>query len=160
MRLAQVRSRLVPQDLPHIGLYRRATAAALVAAPALYLADNLIHPKELERSNEVRQLAATADSYTRWQLAHAIGFAAVVVFAAAALGLAFMVRRRQPGLGLVGGALAVAGLIGLGAAITIDGFTWGVLGELSAKGPAAHAGAIVALHDVQHSNWSFLYYLT
>jgi hypothetical protein len=147
-------------ELPHVGLYRRATAAALVLAPALFLADNLIHPKELERGNEARQLAETADAYTRWQLAHALGFCAIVVFAAAVLGLAFLVRRRQPGLGLAGGALAVAGLIGLGAAITIDGFTWGVLGEVSTKGPAAHAGAVVALHDVQHSDWSFLYYLT
>ena len=83
-----------------------------------------------------------------------------MVFAAAVLGLAFLVRRRRPGLGLAGGALAVAGLIGLGAAITIDGFTWGVLGEVSTKGSAAHAGAVVALHDVQHSDWSLLYYLT
>jgi hypothetical protein len=129
-------------------------------APLLFLADNLIHPKELERGNEAAQLAKTADAYTRWQLAHALGFCAIVVFAAAVLGLAFLVRRRQPGLGLLGGGLAVAGLIGLGAAITIDGFTWGVLGEVSTKGPAAHTGAVVALHDVQHSDWSFLYYLT
>jgi len=148
------------RDLPHVGLYRRATAAAFVLAPTLFLADNLLHPKELARGNEAGQLAHTADAYTRWQLAHALGFCAIVVFAAAVLGLAFLVRRREPGLGLLGGALAVAGLIGLGAVITIDGFTWGVLGEVSTKGPAAHAGAVIALHDVQHSNWSFLYYLT
>lgn len=131
-----------------------------MVAPLLFLADNLLHPKELERGNEAAQLAHTADAYSRWQLAHALGFCAIVVFAAAVLGLAFLVRRRSPRLGLAGGALAVAGLIGLGAAITIDGFTWGVLGEVSTKGPAAHAGAVVALHDVQHSDWSLIYYLT
>lgn len=122
----------------------------------MFLADNVIHPKELERGNEAAQLAEVAKHYTRWQLAHALGFVAIVVFAAAVLGLAYLVRRRQPGLGLAGGALAVAGLIGLGAAITIDGFTWGVLGEVSTKTP----GAGIALHDVQHSDWSLVYYLT
>jgi hypothetical protein len=142
-----------------VGLFRRATAAAFVLGPALALADNLIHPKEYERGNEAEQLAEIASNYTAWQLAHALGFVAIVVLAAAVLGLAYLVRRRQPRLGLVAGALAVAGLVGLGAAITIDGFTWGVLGEVSAK-PGARPGAIVALHDVQHSDWSYLYYLT
>ena len=39
---------------PDAGLYRRATAAALVLGPALLLLDNLIHPKEYERDNEAR----------------------------------------------------------------------------------------------------------
>ena len=39
-------------DLPHLGLYRRATAAALVVASLLFLLDNIIHPKEYERDNE------------------------------------------------------------------------------------------------------------
>ena len=94
---------------------RRVTAAALVAAPALFLLDNVLHPREYERGNEAEQLAAIADAYTRWQLAHAIGFVAILVFAAAVLGLAWLVHERSPRAGLAGGALAIAGLLGLAA---------------------------------------------
>jgi hypothetical protein len=145
--------------VPHVGLYRRGTAAALVLGPALFLADNLLHPKEYARGNEVEQAAEIADAYARWQLAHALGFVSIVVFLAVVLGLAFLVRRRQPGLGLVGGGLGAIGLVGLGAAITIDGFAWGIAGEVSAKG-ALSPGAVAVLHDLQHSEWSLLYYGT
>ena len=63
------------------------------------------------------------------------------------LGLAFLVRRRQPGYGLVAGALALAGLIGLAAVITIDGFAWGIAGELAdqlAVGARARRGGAAA----------------
>jgi uncharacterized protein DUF4386 len=142
------------------GLYRRATAVALVVAPLLFLADNLIHPKELARGNEAEQLRVIGEHYTRWQLAHAVGFAAILVFAAAVLGLAYLVRRRQPRLGLAAGAAAVVGLIGLGAAITIDGFTWGILGESAGNPEVGRQAAAAVLHDVQHSEWSLIYYLT
>jgi hypothetical protein len=144
--------------MPDAGLYRRATALALVVAPALFLADNLIHPREVARGNEAEQLREIGEQYTRWQLAHALGFVAMVVFAAAVLGLAFLVRRRQPRLGLLAGAAALAGLIGLGAAITIDGFTWGILGESAGKPEVGARAAAAILHDVQHSEWSLLYY--
>jgi hypothetical protein len=146
--------------LPHIGLYRRATAAALVVAPAIFLLDNIIHPTEYERGNEARQLAEIAAHHDRWQLAHALGFLSVIVFAAAVLGLAFLVRRRQPRLGLWAGALSVAGLLGVAAVITIDGYTWGVLGDVYQRRGAAPETAEIALYEVQHSNWSLLYYLT
>ena len=150
---------LARAPLPHVGLYRRGTAAALVVGPALFLADNLLHPRELERGNAAEQAAEIADAYTRWQLAHALGFAAVLVFVAVVLGLAFVVRRRQPALGLVGGALGSIGVVGLGAAITIDGFAWGIAGEVSAKGELSR-GAVAVLHDLQESEWSLLYYGT
>ena len=120
------------ERLPQLGLYRIATGTALILAPALLLLDNLLHPEELERGNEGEQVGLIADAYTRWQVAHAIGFVAILVFCAALLGLAFLVRRRQPLLGLAGGLLGVVGLLGFAAAITIDGFTWGVVGVSSA----------------------------
>src|SRR5215216_5884538 len=119
-------------NLPHIRLYRVGTAAALIVAPLLFLTDNLLHPEELTRGNELEQVGLIADAYTRWQGAHAIGFLAILAFAPAVLGLAFLVRRRQPTLGLVAGGLAMAGVLGLAAVITIDGFAWGIAGELSA----------------------------
>lgn len=146
--------------LPHIRLYRLGTAVALIAAPFLLLADNLIHPKELGRHNELEQVLLIANHYTRWQLAHVVGFLAILTFAPAVLGLAFMVRRRQPGYGLVAGALALAGLIGLAAVITIDGFAWGIAGELATTSPLGPDHASEVLHDLQVSEWSLPYYLT
>ena len=147
-------------DLPQLRLYRRATAAALVVAPALFLLDNIIHPKEYERDNEVRQLTEIAEHADRWQAAHALGFISILVFAAAVLGLAFLVRRRQPRFGLWAGALGVAGLLGLAAVITIDGYTWGVLGEAYRSRGASPETVALTLREVQQNDWSLLYYLT
>ena len=66
------------------------------------------------------------------QVAHGIGLVSACVMTGAFLGLAFHVRRTQPGLGLVGGALCVVGAVGLGAGFAIDGFTWGILWPLGA----------------------------
>ena len=144
---------------PNAGLYRRATAAALALGPLLFLLDNLLHPKEYTRDHEAQQLAKIGDAYTRWQLAHAIGFLALIVFAAAVLGLAFMVRRRQPTLGLVACALGIVGLLGAAGVFAIDGYTWGVLGEVSTKPGIDHHTVEVALNTVQKSNWSLAWYL-
>jgi hypothetical protein len=144
--------------LPNLGLYRRATALALIVGPALFLLDNLLHPKEFARGNEAQQLDSIADSYQRWQAAHVIGLLSAAVLTAALLGLAFHVRRTQPTLGLVGGALCVVGAIGLGAGFAIDGFTWGVLGNVSTQ-DGVHLETIDrALQNVQDSTWSLPYY--
>lgn len=145
--------------LPHLRLYRLGTGWALIAAPLLFLVDNLMHPEELTRGNELEQVELIAASYDRWQAAHAIGFVAIVAFAPAVLGLAFLVRRRQPTFGLVAGSVALAGLLGLAAAITIDGFAWGVAGELSANPEVGRDGAAAALKELQESGWSYVYYL-
>src|SRR6266540_6951941 len=86
-------------NLPHIRLYRVGTAAALIAAPLLFLVDNLLHPKEVARGNELEQMRLIADAYTRWQAAHAIGFVAILAFAPAVLGLTFLVRWRRRSCG-------------------------------------------------------------
>jgi hypothetical protein len=145
--------------LPHLRLYRLGTGWALIVAPLLFLVDNLMHPKELTRGHELDQVDLIADSYSRWQAAHAIGFVAILAFAPAVLGLAFLVRRRQAGYGLVAGALAISGLLGLAAAITIDGFAWGVAGELSTNPEVGRDGAAAALKELQGSGWSYVYYL-
>lgn len=147
-------------NLPHIRLYRVGTAAALIVAPLLFLLDNLIHPEELTRGNELEQVNLIADAYTRWQAAHAIGFLAILVFAPAVLGLAFLVRRRRPGYGLLAGALALAGVLGLAAVVTIDGYAWAVAGNVSADRAVGAAAAAATLKELQESSWSFVYYLT
>jgi hypothetical protein len=145
--------------IPNIGLYRRATAAALVVGPLLFLVDNLLHPKEYTRDHETQQLAKIGESYTRWQLAHTIGFLGLIVFAAALCGLAFLVRRRRPTFGLVAGALGIVGLLSAAAVFAIDGYTWGVLGEVSTKPGVDQRTVEITMHEVQQSGWSLVYYL-
>ena len=130
-----------------------------MVAPLLFLVDNLLHPKEYERNHEREQLAEIAANYERWQVAHLLAFLAIVGFGVAVLGLAFLVRRRRPQAGLVGGGLALLGVLSLAAVVALDGFTWGVLGEVSSRSPAHQQVAEAALHDVQQSEWSLQYYV-
>ncbi|HEV2813501.1 MAG TPA: hypothetical protein VGW10_09640 [Solirubrobacteraceae bacterium] len=140
---------------------RRIAAAALVVAPGLFLLSNLLHPTELATGNEPEQLAAIADDYQRWQAAHAISLASLMVFALAVAGLALLVARSNARTARAGGALGLAGLIGLGGALAIDGFAWGIAGEVWGKSDAP--GKLVAetvLDDMQHSEWALMFYLT
>lgn len=139
---------------------RQVTAAAFVAGPALFLADNLLHPKEFEPGNEAQQLREIADSYERWQIAHFLAFLAILIFAAAILGLASLLYERSPRAALWGGALGLAGAIGLAGVVTLDGFTWGVLGEISGRPGVDPHTVRLALDEVQNSAWSLPYYLT
>jgi FtsH-binding integral membrane protein len=141
-------------------LYRQGTALAVVGAPLLFLVANILHPEEFERDHEREQLAEIAANYTTWQLAHFLTFASVVVFAAAVLGLAYLVRRRRPAAGLVFGGLALAGLFGIAFIDALDGYTWAILGEVSTRPEADQATLELALNDVQQSSWSIPYYLT
>jgi hypothetical protein len=145
-------------DLPNLGLYRRMTALALVLGPALFLLDNILHPKEFKRGHEAEQLGEIGTHYQRWQLAHSIGLLSACIMTGALLGLAFHVRRSRPTLGLIGGALAVAGAIGLGAGFAIDGYTWGALGAISTESKVQFGTVEYALHTVQHSHWLIPYY--
>jgi hypothetical protein len=142
-------------------LYRRVTAVALVAAPVLLLADNILHPREFKTGggNEARQLEEIAQHAQRWQLAHVLGFVAIVMYVAAVLGLAHLVRRTSPRLGLWGGVLGTAGLMGLAGVIAIDGFTWGALGQVYGQPGIDHHTVAVALGEVQNSSWSLPFYI-
>ena len=50
--------------------------------------------------------------------------------------------------------------MGLAAVITIDGFAWGIAGELSANSDLGPLGAAEVLSDLQGSEWALPYYLT
>jgi hypothetical protein len=139
---------------------RRLTAAALVAAPALFLLANLLHPEELAVDREAAQLAAIAESYQRWQAAHLISLISLLVFAAAVAGLATIVARANRRSGWWGGALGIAGLIGLAGALAIDGFSWGIAGEVWGRSDdAGKRAAELVLKDMQQSEWALQFYL-
>jgi hypothetical protein len=145
-------------DLPNLGLYRRLTALALILGPALFLIENILHPKEFARGNEAAQLSSIGEHYQRWQFAHGLGLLSACILTGALMGLAFHVRRSRPTLGLICGALVIAGAIGLGAGFAIDGFTWGTLGAISTERRVDAGSVQYALHTVQHSHWLIPYY--
>lgn len=138
--------------------YRTATGVALIVGPALFLVDNLIHPEELTRGNEAEQLAEIAASPDRWQIAHLIGFVSLIFFTAAALGLAYVVVERRRRLGLVGGGLAMIGLLALAFAFALDGYTWGTLGSLYDDPALDRQTLAETLDRIQSSGWSLPYY--
>jgi hypothetical protein len=140
-------------------LCRRVTAATLILAPAIFLVGNVLHPREFRRDHEARQLAEVAHHYTRWQAVHASYVIVAMLFAAGIAGLAFLVSRREPVLGLAGGAFGICGLIALGGVAALDGFTWGVLGEVSSRPGVDPHSIRLALHDVQQSGWSLPFYV-
>jgi hypothetical protein len=139
-------------------LYRLGCGAALVAGPALFFLDNVLHPEEFTRGHEAEQLAEIAADPALWQVAHMIGFVALMIFAAGLLGLAYAVRGRLPRLGLGAGIAGVVGLMGLAFAFALDGYTWGVLGDVYRDPDADPATVEIALHDVQESGWALPYY--
>lgn len=137
--------------------YRRATAAALIVGPALFFIDNLIHPKELARGNEAEQLELIALHHDRWQIAHLIGFIGLIAICAAILGLAWVVRRSEPRLGLWAGALGLVGVLGFAFAFALDGYTWGILGQVNGD-HGRNFEIESALREIQQSTWSLPYY--
>ena len=140
------------------GRLRLATASALVVGPALFLVDNLIHPEELARGNEAEQLAAIAADAARWQIAHLIGFIGLIVICFSILGLARLVRRTHPALGLWSAVAGVAGVIGLAFAFAIDGYAWGILGEVAGRTRTNPATIEAAFGELQESGWVVPYY--
>jgi hypothetical protein len=146
-------------QIPTAQVERRLTAAALVLAPALFLLSNLIHPEEFSSDHEAAQLAKIAESYGRWQAAHLLTLVSLLVFAAAVVGLAMVVRANRRA-SWAGGALGIAGLIGLSGALTIDGFGWGIAGEVWGRSDdAGKRTAELVLNDMQHSEWALPFYL-
>ena len=138
---------------------RVSTAAALVVAPALFLLSNLIHPEEFGVDHEAAQLAKIAESYSRWQVAHLITLVSLLVFAVAVVGLAIVVRDNARAA-WSGGALGIAGLLGLSGALTIDGFGWGIAGEVWLRSDdAGKRTAELVLNDMQHSEYALPFYL-
>ena len=137
---------------------RRVTAAAVIAAPVLFLVVNILHPKEYTRDHERQQLQSIADNYTRWQLAHFLTFIAILLFVLVVCGLAWLLYSRLPGMALLGAVLGIWGLIALGGVLALDGFTWGALGQVYTWTGVDKHTVELALHSVQQSKWALPFY--
>jgi hypothetical protein len=138
---------------------RRITAAAVITAPVLFLVVNVMHPKEYTRGHRPEQLREIADNYTRWQLAHFLTFIAILLFVFVVVGLAWILWTRRERQALIGGALGLTGLVALGGVLALDGFTWGVLGQVYTwQGTDKHT-IENALLAVQEAKWNLPFYV-
>jgi hypothetical protein len=141
---------------------RRIAGLALVIGALLFLVANLVHPKEYASGdgNEADQLAEIAEHYTRWQFAHFLTFLSLFAIAAAVALLALVLWRRDQRAGLAGGILGISGLLALMGVLALDGFAWGIAGEVWGRPEFDRATAEQILEDLQNSEWALPFYLT
>ena len=138
---------------------RRVASASLVLGALLFLIANLVHPKEYGSGNEASQLGEIAGHYTRWQFAHFLTFLSLFAIAAGVATLAVIVWRRDRRAGFAGGVLGIAGVMGLMGVLALDGFAWGIAGEVWGRPEFDQATAEQVLDDLQTSEWGLPFYL-
>jgi hypothetical protein len=102
--------------------YRKsATAGAMIFGPlALLTADSLWPTHGTKVANWVSQYASTP----RWGYAATmLGVAGIVLMVGAVIGLAHMLHEREPGTAVLGGAMAIVGLMSIMVLISSLGMT-------------------------------------
>ncbi len=109
--------------------------SCLIAAPTLLLVGGLLHPEET--TDPARQYEIISTSADRWELAHWIIAASMLLMVGAVLGLAHQLHERRPAEGILGGAVALAGVLALFAVAAAETVVIPELGRSSEAGAAA-----------------------
>jgi hypothetical protein len=127
---------------------RQAIATALVAAPLLLLAANIVHPSHgLDAES---WLSSAAAGQTRFYAGHVLFLAAAATLILAVLALVYTLRESRSALAWIGGGLTALGALGLTGLVSLDFVVWqmaGLAGALAAVTiqPMAIAGSLRAL---------------
>jgi hypothetical protein len=116
-------------------LHKTICGSCLVAAPVLLLVGGLLHPQET--TDPVRQFEIIAGSADRWELSHWIITASMLLMVGAVLGLAHELHEERPTEGIVGGAVALVGVLALFAVAAAETVVIPELGRSSEAGAAA-----------------------
>jgi hypothetical protein len=95
--------------------------ACMVAGPALLLVGNALHPVN-HKTNESEWVAGIAANRGQWYVAHLLIFIGLPLFVPAIMGIVRIVRARASAWAEGGAALAVFGLLGTEAFVTVEGF--------------------------------------
>jgi hypothetical protein len=99
------------------------------------LLGGLLHPTET--TDPVRQYEIISSSADRWELAHWFITASMLLMVGAVLGLAHLLHEQRPGEGIVGGAVALVGVLALFAVAAAETVVVTELGRSRAAGAAA-----------------------
>jgi hypothetical protein len=109
--------------------------SCLIAAPALLLVGGLLHPTET--TDPVRQFEIISSSADRWELAHWFITASMLLMVGAVLGLAHQLHEQRSAEGILGGAVALAGVLALFAVAVAETVVVTELGRSREPGAAA-----------------------
>jgi hypothetical protein len=116
--------------------FRKAICGScLIAAPSLLLVGGLLHPKET--TDPARQYEIISSNADRWELAHWIITASMLLMVGAILGLAHQLHQQRPAEAILGGAVALAGDLALFAVAAAETVVIPELGRSSETGAAA-----------------------
>jgi hypothetical protein len=122
-------------------LRKMVTGACLIAAPLVFIVSESIHPDDkTNATDEVRVIASGLD---RWYTAHALEIVGMTLMVGAVLGLAHLLHERSAGAAVLGGALALIGLVMGAAAFGAEG-----LGGYYMVKHAPSAAAVQAWDDM------------
>jgi hypothetical protein len=114
---------------------KAACGSCLIAAPTLLLVGGLLHPKET--TDPARQYEIVSSSADRWELAHWIITASMLLMVGAVLGLAHLLHKQRPVEGILGGAVALVGVLALFAVAAAETVVIPELGRSTEAGAAA-----------------------
>ena len=114
---------------------KAACGSCLIAAPTLLLVGGLLHPKET--TDPARQYEIVSNSADRWELAHWIITASMLLMVGAVLGLAHLLHKQRPAEGILGGAVALVGVLALFAVAAAETLVIPELGRSTEAGAAA-----------------------
>jgi hypothetical protein len=117
------------------------TGACLIAAPLVFVVSESIHPDDtMDGSDEVRTIAGGLD---RWYTAHVLEVVGFALLIGAVIGLAHLLHERRPMSAVVGGGLAIVGIVGITAGVGAEG-----IGGYYLVKHASNADAVRAFDDM------------
>jgi hypothetical protein len=130
---------------------KAACGSCLIAAPTLLLVGGLLHPKET--TDPARQYEIVSTSADRWELAHWIITASMLLMVGAVLGLAHLLHKQRPVEGILGGAVALVGVLALFAVAAAETV---VIPELGRSTEAGAAALYERIFEFGSTRWTIL----
>lgn len=109
--------------------------SCLLAAPAMLLVGGLLHPEET--TDPARQYEIVASNVDRWELSHWFITVSMLLMVGAVLGLSHQLHEQRPAEGILGGAVALVGVLALFAVAAAETVVVPELGRSSEAGAAA-----------------------
>jgi hypothetical protein len=121
----------------------------MIAAPAVIVVTELIHPKE-DRDGAT-WLAELSANTGRQYWAHLLAIFALALAIPAILGVMHMLKARRPAMGHVGAGMALFGVVSLAAIVGMELAVW-----QAARAPETDTAAMAALLDRINESAGFL----
>lgn len=121
-------------------LLKTVCGSCLVLAPAVLLVGGLLHPEET--TDAARQFEIIAANIGRWEVAHWLISASMLLMVGAVVGLAHLLHDHRPGEGIIGGAVTMVGVMALFAVATSEAAIIPELGRSDTAEAAALFGRI------------------